>query len=182
VYYKKIKSMSPQKTLYILRHAKAEAGAPTQDDRSRALTDHGRAEAAAIGRHFQTHAIRPQQVLCSTALRACQTWAQVEAALAEKPLVDYRDQLYLASPQDMLSAIAATPDTVNQLVLVGHNPGLHQLCLQLATTGEAAVLDGLTLAFPTCALAAITFEGAWHNSPTAKGELKDFIMPIPETL
>ncbi len=78
----------------------------------------------------------------------------------------------------MIKLIGETPDTISKLLIVGHNPGLHQLCLKLAKTGDEKLFDKLTLKFPTCAFAAISFgKTSWQNIASAHGELTEFLTP-----
>lgn len=166
-----------RKTLYILRHAKAEAGSVTRDDHQRTLTDRGLAAAETMGKYMMRHGIQPDKILCSTAERAMTTWERVQEAYKKPPPVEYSEKLYLASANEILRIVAETPEATTQVLLVGHNPGLHQLCLKLAKEGEEELLNTLTLKFPTCALAAIAFDGHWKEIAKARGLLTRFITP-----
>ncbi|MDE3015562.1 MAG: histidine phosphatase family protein [Pseudomonadota bacterium] len=177
-----------QKILYILRHAKAEPGLAAQDDHARALIGRGMEAAEAMGKYMAQRDIRPDKILCSTAVRARET-LKISLSLREpvdasrhrlpkgEEIIEYTSRLYLAPASETLSFIAQTPESVHSLLIVGHNPGFHQLALALAKTGDAALLDRLHLKFPTCALAAVTFDGAWHGIAKARGELAAFITP-----
>ncbi len=65
-----------QKTLYILRHAKTETGNAAQEDHERAINERGIEAARLMGKYLARHGILPDQVLCSTAERATQTWGR----------------------------------------------------------------------------------------------------------
>lgn len=169
--------MADKKTLYILRHAKAETGRPSQDDHQRGLNERGIEACDIMGKYMVRHGIVPDRVLCSTAERAYNTWARVQEAYKESPPVEYSEQLYLASANEVLKHVAHTPENVKSLMVVGHNPGLHQLCLKLARTGDEKLLDVLMLKFPTCALATLNYDGKWTDIPSARCELKGFITP-----
>lgn len=170
--------MFSKKTLYILRHAKAETGASYQDDHQRGLTERGVEAATLMGKYMLRHSITPERVLCSTAERACATWQHVQAVFKEKLPVEYSERLYLSSANETLNLIASTPEEVGSLLVVGHNPGFHQLALALSATGEEALLDRLVLKYPTCAFTAINLgETAWSNIAKTKGELTLFVTP-----
>jgi len=171
------KTMSEQKTLYILRHAKAETGAPSQDDHQRVLNERGIEACDIMGKYLHRHHILPERVLCSTAERTSETWMRIQESYPRPPLVEYSEQLYLASANEILKIIAQVPDSVNSLLVVGHNPGLHQLSLKLAKAGDEKLLDILVLKFPTCSLATIGFSGTWADLAKARGELKGFVTP-----
>jgi phosphohistidine phosphatase len=168
--------MKTEKTLYLLRHAKAEAGSAAKEDHDRALIPRGLKAAETMGKYMAAEGIRPQKILCSTAARARETWEKAEAAIGpKKGSVEYTKKLYLASANETRALIAHMPESVHSLLIVGHNPGLHQLAVALAHSGDKQLLELLHLKFPTGALATITFSGTWHAR--AKAALKGFITP-----
>jgi phosphohistidine phosphatase len=170
--------MTSPKTLYILRHAKAETGSATQDDHTRRLMPRGIDAAHVIGSYAVRNGIKPDAVLCSTAARAQETWQFVQMEFGAEIPTQFFDKLYLASANEMLNVIAQVPDNVSSLLLVAHNPGLHQLCVQLAKKGDAQLLDTLMIKFPTCSLAGIALDiTAWSQAPRAQGTLKTFVTP-----
>jgi len=166
-----------QKTLYILRHAKAETASAGQDDHERRLTQRGVEEACRMGEYLVSQGIAPDKILCSTSVRTQETLQYLfPSPLVGRGLIEYTDKLYLASANEMIALLAAIPESINSLMLIAHNPGLHQLCLRLAAAGEQALLDRLAAKFSTCALAAIAFDGvAWRNMSRAHGTLTMFI-------
>jgi len=163
-----------QKIITILRHAKAETASAHQDDHERGLTARGMENAGAMGKYMVAQGIAPDRILSSTARRCRETAA---VALGGRN-IEYTDKLYLASANETLRLIEQTPETVHSLMLIGHNPGLHQLCLHLAVAGDHALLDGLAAAFPTCALATIIFNSpGWRAIGHARGRLAGFMVP-----
>lgn len=166
-----------QKTLYILRHAKAESGSGATGDHERGLIERGLRDAEAMGRYMAKAGIRPDKILCSTARRATETLAQLQTGYGAALPDERTGALYLASANAMLNLIAATEESVEKLMIVGHNPGLHQLAAKLAATGDEAQLDALSLKFPTCTLAAISFDVSWTAVPRAPGRLEILVMP-----
>ena len=105
-----------------MRHAHTESG---QDDRQRQLTQAGVAAAAVRGEQLAA-AVRPDHVLCSTAVRARQTWELAREALGGMDAV-FDDSLYLASTRALLDAIRSCPAHASCLLVVAHNPGLSDL-------------------------------------------------------
>ena len=169
--------MNRQKTLYILRHAKAEVGTAAQDDHERDLAPRGLKDASAMGKYLAAQRIHPGKVLCSTAARARQTLEQFQGAFKEKFKAEYTPKLYMASAKDILKLIAATSGDVQSLLIVGHNPGFHELSLTLAKQGDGDMLEDIRLKFPTCAFAAITLDTQWSEVAHARGTLKQFVVP-----
>jgi phosphohistidine phosphatase len=170
--------MPPKKSLYLLRHAKAEAGHAAQEDHDRVLAERGRQAAADMGKYLASRHIRPARVLCSTAVRTVETLMKLEAQYHEPLPVEYSDRLYMASINILLSVIATVPDDIAGLMLIGHNPGVHQLALKLAKSGDDALLDQLAIKFPTCAFVAIDLGNIhWGDAAHAHGKLDLFVTP-----
>ena len=170
--------MSIPKTLYILRHAKAEAGSVTQDDHDRELVERGVEAADQLGKYLVRRNIAPAQVLCSTAMRTRQTLEHLQAAHADISVVEYNPKIYLASGNELLQILAHVPEEINSVLLIGHNPGVHQLCLKLAIDGDEKLFDALHIKFPTCTFAAIEIGNiAWSAIANARGELVEFVAP-----
>ncbi|WP_207400491.1 SixA phosphatase family protein [Actinomadura roseirufa] len=145
-------------TLIVLRHAKAVAGAGIPDI-DRTLNDRGRRDAAATGEWLRANDLVPGLVLCSTAARTRETLD----GLALDAEVRFEARIYDNDPEDLLALVAEAPDEAGRVLLVGHNPAVHQLVHDL--TGEAPE------AFPTCALAVIELPGAWADARPGAGTL-----------
>lgn len=170
--------MITPKTLYVMRHAKAEAGSAHQEDHLRKLAPRGLSDAALVGAWLVGQGIMPDRVLCSTAVRTAETLVKLEEAYRRPLPVKYVDALYHASPDSMLGLIAATEETVRKLMIVGHNPGLHQLGLHLAAQGEPALIDQLAMKLPTAAFFAIECGPvSWSGLPHAQGKLVHYVTP-----
>jgi phosphohistidine phosphatase len=135
-------------------------------DVERGLTKRGLRDATAAGETLRAAGLVPDRVLCSTAVRTRQTWDQVSAALgtkARKTKVSFESRLYDADAGTLLDAVRESPDDAGTVLLVGHNPALHQLVLDL--TGRP------DLAFPTSALAVIQLPRGWGAVASGDGEL-----------
>jgi phosphohistidine phosphatase len=170
--------MSSQKILYILRHAKAETGNPHQDDHDRHITQVGIDAATAMGQHFSRQGVRPDLVICSSAVRARETWATVQEAYGRDVPVQYNERLYLASVNETMQLVGAVGEAVQRLLIVGHNPGLHQFSLKLAKSGSASLMNTIGIKFPTCAFATVALgDTPWKDLAFAHGELKGFVTP-----
>ncbi len=167
--------MTPQKTITILRHAKADMGSATQDDHDRALNERGQQAATSLGNYLSKRKTIFDYVLCSTARRTRETLEYLH--VEPLPPVDFSEKLYLASPNEMLGVIAQIPAQVNHLLVIGHNPGIHQLCLTLSHRGDEALIDTMALKFPTCTMAKIGFEGDWASLAKTGAELLEFLTP-----
>lgn len=165
--------------LILLRHAKTEADAPTGKDQDRQLDDRGRGDAAGIGEWLAHNRLFPDDVLVSTATRAQQTWGIVGAKNhAAVPRVAHLPELYGAGPAQMLEIIRAGNDDSKRLLVIGHNPGLHELALALVGSGQPADRKALQYNMPTSGLAVIDFKAAhWDDLCFGAGQLLHYVSP-----
>lgn len=155
-------SVDVPRRIVLLRHAKADW--PQVSDHDRPLADRGRGDAAAAGRWLAGAGVTPDLTLCSTATRTRQTWRLAAPELPRRPRTVYDERLYEASPGELIALINGVDDAVRDLMLVGHNPGIHELADALA--GEAEPEAGERLrrtGFPTCAIAVLSFTGDWKS-------------------
>ena len=138
--------------LILLRHGKAESTAATGGDFERGLTDRGRRESALIGRALAQTGYAPDLVLVSTARRAMETWEAAQGSFAKARMAPARE-LYHASADALAEAIDAAGEPIATLMVVGHNPGLHELALTLMVSPKSRVEKTLADSFPTAAAA-----------------------------
>jgi phosphohistidine phosphatase len=166
--------------LLLLRHAKS-ARPDGVDDFDRALTDEGERSARLIGRYVRAHALCPARVLCSAALRAQQTMTCMISEFPKKPEVKLDRALYLGQPGQLLQLIHAQQDA-SPLMIVGHNPGLHEvgatLLASLQTDEARHHADKFLRKFTTAALAVLDFDVAsWRQVTPGAGILCSYIQP-----
>jgi phosphohistidine phosphatase len=168
--------------LMLLRHAKTENDAPSGRDRDRRLDHRGRNDAAEIGGWIGRHPPFPDSVLVSSAVRAHQTWEIAWEAMKNrvpKPPVELLPELYGADPAQLLQIIrAASATDSRRLILVGHNPGMHELALALAGSGDNAGRKALADNLPTSGLAVFDFAvDDWADVAFRRGRLVLFVSP-----
>jgi len=172
---KQIDYRAAMRQLLLLRHAKTEPVNPA-GDHARALVERGYADIALIAEYMNANALAPEQALVSDAVRTAQTVAALQQLLSRRPMVVATPTLYLAGPEAILHEIWTVPDEVATLLLVGHNPGLHELACELVRAGPLALREQLVAHFPTSALAAITFPARnWANALAGSGTLEHFV-------
>jgi phosphohistidine phosphatase len=159
-------------TLYLLRHAKSSWDDPSLPDHERPLAPRGRRDAKRIADHLAREAIEPDVVLCSSAARTVQTLELIRPTGA----VQIESELYAASADRLLERVRVLPDEVGSAMLIGHNPGIQELALELASgDGE---LGRLRAKFPTAALASLTFaEASWSVLAPGDAVLAAFVVP-----
>ena len=157
------------KRLWILRHAKSSWDHPGLADHDRPLAPRGRKAAKRIAHWADANDVRPDLVLCSTAVRAQATLDLVRPGLGD-PEERVEHGLYHATVDDVLELVATTDDAVAGVLLIGHNPTLHELVAVLAPPGPDA--------FPTGALAEITLGiDSWKDLETGGGVIEQFVVP-----
>src|ERR1700733_12495258 len=122
----------------------------------------------------------PDLGLVSEAVRSEQTWdivSDVTAGLVPPPKVKPMAELYGADPSDLLRIIhAAATEDPQRLLLVGHNPGLHELAFALTGSGKAEARSALADNLPTSGLAGIDFDD-WDDVSIRRGRLGLFLSP-----
>ena len=166
-------------SLALLRHAKSSWDASDLDDFDRPLNARGRLAAPVMGQALRDFPFAPQIVLCSPAKRTRETLHLVDPALGERrDDVLFEHQLYLTSAETLLERLRHVPATAKTVLVIGHNPGLHELALMLAGHGDAKSISRLEDKFPTAALAILTFpQTSWRDVGPAAGYLEGFITP-----
>lgn len=165
-----------RRTLVLLRHAKSDYPDGVVDH-ARPLAARGEREAVLAGAWLRSGVIGPpvQAVLCSTATRTRQTLARTGL---DAP-VRYLDRLYGATPGIILEAINGVDDTVDTLLVVGHEPAMSGLALGLAGpegTNRVAA-EHVTAKYPTSAMAVLKVSGSWSGLEVGTAALVTFYVP-----
>jgi phosphohistidine phosphatase len=162
------------KRLFLLRHAKSSWDDPRLDDRDRPLAPRGRRASELIAGHLRQEGIAPSLVLCSSATRTRETLQRVIPALDASD-VSIEDELYGASSEGLLQRLREVPGDLESVMLVGHQPAIQELALELA--GDGAELARLRAKFPTGALATLLFAGDWSELAPGSAELVAYVKP-----
>jgi phosphohistidine phosphatase len=157
--------------LWVLRHAKSSWDDTSLADHDRPLAPRGRRACRALRRHCSTAAVLPELVLCSSALRARETLEALLPVLGD-PEVVVEDGLYLASAHTLLTRVRVLD--VESALLVGHNPGLHELVVALAQPGT--LRDRAAEKLPTGALATLELE-EWRDLGPGRAALTGYVTP-----
>ncbi len=167
--------------LLLLRHAKSSWDNPRLSDHDRPLNARGRTASALMGRTIRELGLIPDMVLLSTALRAQETYLLL-GPWPEHPLLEIRGELYLAGNQRLLDELHRVPETVRSVMLIAHNPGLHELAMRLV--GEDVMVSSgtshikrLAQNYPTAALAEFNIPGPWRKLNDGDGRLARFLVP-----
>lgn len=167
-------------TLTLLRHAKSSWEAPGLSDHERPLNGRGLKAAPRMARHMASLGLKPDLIVCSTAQRTRQTLALVLPELGRpQPIVSYEAELYLAESDVLLNRLRAVRGDSRHVLVIGHNPGLHDLAVALAGTGDAKAIAWLVAKLPTAGLVVLEFPGTtdWSTLAARGGRLATFATP-----
>ncbi|MDT9599417.1 SixA phosphatase family protein [Sphingosinicella rhizophila] len=165
------------KILTLLRHAKSSWDDPVARDFDRPLNPRGRRAARTVGREICRQGLIYDLVLASPARRVIETLAEVSEA-CPMPAPTFDKRIYLASTATLIDIVKETADSVERLLLVGHNPGLESLAMAMAAADGGALRLELEQKYPTGTLAEIRFDiEHWAEVDEGIGTLVRFIRP-----
>ena len=170
------------KTLTLLRHAKSGYDDPLLRDFDRPLNDRGRRAAATIGRWLRGARERGDMpdfdhVSASPAVRVRQTIDGVEDGLKGRLAPVYEQRIYLASSATLVELVAGLADACTHAMLVGHNPGLEDLLLELVPPGNR-LRQEVEIKYPTATLAHMELDiDRWAQVDGGRAMLTQFVRP-----
>jgi phosphohistidine phosphatase len=169
------------KRLVLLRHAKSSWDDPGLRDHARPLAPRGVRAAPEVARWIARHGYVPQLVLCSDSVRTRQTWgliADLWSGTVGPPPLSLEPELYHASPTGIRRLVADRADDEDVVLVIGHNPGMHDLALSLTRPGSGEADARLERKFPTAAVAVIDFDvDDWAELRPGSGRLEAFVRP-----
>jgi len=172
--------------LLLLRHAKSTWDDPRLSDHARPLNARGRRAASAVAGAMRELGLMPDIVLVSSARRTLQT-LEALSPLDGSPLIEPMDNLYLADWSSLLGVLRGLPDTARSVLMIGHNPGLHELAMALVgASGMASShpdTQRLGDGYPTAALCEFAVALPWRSLEAGGGRLMRFLVPadLPST-
>ena len=155
------------KKIFFLRHAKSSWSDFSLKDFDRPLSTRGIQDAELMGNYFQTKNVSLDIVISSPSKRTKETLEHFFPKNA--PQIDYEKSLYHAHLDDVLSVVTISIEEMNNIMIVGHNPSMHEVTEYLSSDYLAK--------YPTCALACLAYEGEWKDLRSSCCELEFFKMP-----
>ena len=160
--------------LLLLRHAKAERAQPGERDHERALTTDGRKDSKTIGKRIAKDGGPIDLVLSSTSRRTRETWDAAAAALGGDPEVRFLPSLFDAG-DSYLPVLRAEGSEAEAILVIGHNPAMHETALELAEGLGGRDGARLSKGFPKAAVAIFDFDGEWRSLQPATMRLTAFL-------
>jgi phosphohistidine phosphatase len=163
--------------LLLMRHAKSSWDDPRMPDHARPLNARGRQAAGRMREAMRELGLVPDVVLVSSARRTLQTMEALEP-WEETPLIEPMDGLYLAGASQMLQVLRGVAETARSVLLLAHNPGLHDLAMLLIDQAtDTAAARRIVQGYPTGALAEFLVPGPWRTLAPGGGRLLRFLCP-----
>ena len=162
--------------LHLLRHAKS-SWKEDVEDHNRALSRRGRESARRVGRYLPAAVGPLDLVLCSSALRTRQTLELVLAGFVVRPRTTLEHELYAASSEKLMGRLRRLAEEDVNVLLIGHNPGLHELAVVLAETSSPSFPALASAKFPTAARASFQVTGCWSALTRSRQRLVSYITP-----
>lgn len=163
--------MPEKKSLYLVRHAKSSWKDPSLDDKERPLNKRGKRDAPKIGKRLARAGVRPDRIISSPAVRALTTARNIAEELGiKKSEIEVNDAIYSFNSDGLMEAIRGFDDSLDTVMLVGHNPAITILLNDLA--GED--IDNV----PTCGVAHLEMNTeSWARVNKGRAELLSFDYP-----
>ena len=164
--------------LLLFRHAKAVRSEPGMEDHPRKLVERGCKDAVKVGTYMASHALIPDRVMVSTSARTLETWKCAATAFRPAPAATPVERLYDATVHTILNIVRETAAAAHTLLVIGHNPGLHELAVMLIASGDVEGRERLREKLPTSGLVIIDFAfDDWGKVHPQCGRLERFVNP-----
>lgn len=158
-------------TLFLLRHAQASSSFDVED-KDRPLSPHGIKQAQSLASYIKD----VQKTLCSSARRTQMTASAIKKAHGNLGVIEYQDALYNAPAGDVLKAIQDCGS--ENILVIGHNPGIHLLARSMADKGDSAKLEKLNIFYNPASLSIFDCPiKKWAELKPQSNTLIDFIIP-----
>lgn len=158
------------RSLYLLRHAKAVKGSSLTSDIDRPLNETGMAEAYHIARQLFQHHEAPELIISSVAARAISTALIFQRVLnVHDAMMHLNSRLYASDLNDLYEFVTMMDDRRHSVMLVGHNPSFSYL---------ASKLDPSIIHMSTASVVKFEFEvDKWRHCSYINASRKLFLFP-----
>ena len=161
--------------LHLLRHAKS-SWKNDVDDHERRLNRRGREAARLVAQHLPAAIGKLDLVLCSSAMRTRETLELVLVGFQGRPPCVVEDNFYLAECGQLIARLQRLEESFSNVLLIGHNPGLHQLAIALAEPSPLA--RSFSNKFPTLARASYRIGTEWSRIGDVQHRLMGYATPL----
>ncbi|MBL0320181.1 MAG: histidine phosphatase family protein [Alphaproteobacteria bacterium] len=164
--------------IYVLRHAQKD-NRSKESDRDVPLTAHGKEQAKNLGVFLKTQTIQPTVILCSDALRTRETAEHLLQGWEREQDVIFSHELYYTTAGGILTTVQKLDDHVQSVLLVGHNPGIHQFVMLMSDFKDVATLQKLKIEFPPGAFVGMALAiDNWGDAAPGQGLIEHCVYPL----
>ena len=169
---------APKRLIHLLRHAESSRDDPDHKDFDRPLTEAGKGALEKMREYIAFAEIAPDLVVCSPAKRTRQTLEHALPDLSDGSRVRFARGLYGVGLRGLMNRLRAVPRDLTSVMLIGHNPGLQALAVELAGGGDEMALKRMRKGFPPGALATLVLQPRdWAQIGRGTCELHSFVVP-----
>lgn len=166
------------KTVILLRHAKSDWSDGVSRDFDRPLNDRGRRAARRIGEWARTEGLHFDVILASPAVRVTETLDEFMESYRTPVDTRWDRRIYLASSATLLDVLRDLPDEVGTALMVGHNPGMEDMVLDLVPDrGDDPLRDQVEEKYPTASVARLEFPVDRWNDAARPARITLFVRP-----
>ena len=160
-----------EKTLFLLRHARAAEKTAEQQDLQRELNSVGLQNSTRMGINFEKNNVHFDIIITSPAVRAKTTASLVaEQIRYDTNKIHVNEEVYEASPRTLLQVVNQLKNEWNTVLIVGHNPSITYVSEYL-TNDE---IGNIT----TCGVVKIAFDmDSWEQVSEGTGKLVSYEYP-----
>ncbi|NOR52258.1 MAG: histidine phosphatase family protein [Gammaproteobacteria bacterium] len=162
--------MNP-KTLFLVRHAKSSWDSDVPTDHERPLNKRGLHDAPMMGRRLADSGVMPDLIICSSAARAQMTARLIATEIGyEESQIEIITDIYGAGAHGLREIIQGLDPSLNQIMLVGHNPDITELVNWLSRANIGNI--------PTCGITTLQISSdSWEDFTAAAAELVQYDFP-----
>jgi phosphohistidine phosphatase len=166
------------KTLTVMRHAKSSGDDPNLNDFDRPLNERGRKSARAMGKELKHRGVKFDRVFASPAMRVRETLNDFADGYDQQLDVRFAPEIYEATVERLLNLVRELPDDVAEPLIVGHNPGLQELLVELTGDDRDKLRHRIVAKFPAAAVATVRLPAdRWSDIELGSGEIAELILP-----
>jgi phosphohistidine phosphatase len=159
------------KALYLMRHAKSGWKKPASDDHRRPLNKRGKHDVPVMANRLNSRSIHLDRIVSSDARRALDTALPVGTVLGlDDDAIQPAPFLYNATQEQILDIARNFKDEWQQVMIVGHNPGIQDLANRFYAPPIAK--------FPAAGIVSLVFEiDTWRDIDPKRLIYTDFDFP-----
>ena len=166
-----------RRPLLLVRHATSAWDDPSLAEPARPLAPRGRKAVRRLHEDLEQAAPAPEIVLCSSSRRTIESLDGFRSAIPPHTRVEIDETIYEAHADTLLRGLQRLDDEIRCAMMIGHNPGMQDLTVRLAGSGDPVMLAQVATKFPTAAVATLSFEGDWSELIDGSARIDDLFMP-----